>query len=84
MKATMNNNIVWIDLDNTPHVPFFKPIIEELEKRGHEVFFPVETLLPRDRPALVLVWAPELRYQLLREESPDPFSGSANRTQRPA
>ena len=38
MKATMNNNIVWIDLDNTPHVPFFKPIIEELEKRGHEVF----------------------------------------------
>src|SRR4051812_18577570 len=28
---------IWIDLDNTPHVPFFKPIIPELEKRGHEV-----------------------------------------------
>ena len=28
---------VWIDLDNSPHVPFFKPIIEELRKRGHEV-----------------------------------------------
>ena len=28
---------IWIDLDNTPHVPFFKPIIRELEKRGHEV-----------------------------------------------
>jgi predicted glycosyltransferase len=28
---------IWIDLDNTPHVPFFKPIIEELEKRGHPV-----------------------------------------------
>lgn len=28
---------IWIDLDNTPHVPFFKPIIEELEARGHSV-----------------------------------------------
>lgn len=29
---------IWIDLDNTPHVPFFIPIIRELERRGHEVF----------------------------------------------
>lgn len=28
---------IWIDLDNTPHVPFFKPIIRELEKRGHTI-----------------------------------------------
>jgi hypothetical protein len=28
---------IWIDLDNTPHVPFFIPIIRELERRGHEV-----------------------------------------------
>jgi predicted glycosyltransferase len=28
---------VWIDLDNTPHIPFFRPIIAELEKRGHTV-----------------------------------------------
>jgi len=28
---------IWIDLDNTPHVPFFIPIIRELEKRGHHV-----------------------------------------------
>ena len=28
---------VWIDLDNSPHVPFFKPIIEELNDRGHHV-----------------------------------------------
>ena len=28
---------VWIDLDNSPHVPFFKPIIGELRKRGHDV-----------------------------------------------
>src|SRR5580658_6255537 len=28
---------IWIDLDNSPHVPFFLPIIEELQKRGHEI-----------------------------------------------
>jgi uncharacterized protein len=28
---------VWIDLDNTPHVPFFRPIVRELEKRGFKV-----------------------------------------------
>jgi uncharacterized protein len=28
---------IWIDLDNSPHVPFFLPIIEELRKQGHSV-----------------------------------------------
>jgi predicted glycosyltransferase len=28
---------IWIDLDNTPHVPFFRPIIRELGNRGYEV-----------------------------------------------
>ena len=28
---------IWIDIDNSPHVPFFLPIIEELEKRGFEL-----------------------------------------------
>jgi len=28
---------IWIDLDNTPHVPFFAPIIAELERRGYSV-----------------------------------------------
>lgn len=28
---------VWIDLDNSPHVPFFAPIIEELEKAGYSI-----------------------------------------------
>jgi predicted glycosyltransferase len=31
------NGRIWIDLDNTPHVPFFKPIVRELEKRGYKV-----------------------------------------------
>ncbi len=28
---------IWIDLENSPHVPFFIPIVEELRGRGHEV-----------------------------------------------
>ena len=26
---------IWIDLDNTPHVPFFIPLARELDRRGH-------------------------------------------------
>ena len=29
---------IWIDLDNSPHVPFFLPIMEELRTRGYQVF----------------------------------------------
>jgi uncharacterized protein len=36
-RATKPGRRIWIDLDNTPHVPFFKPIIRELEKRGYSV-----------------------------------------------
>jgi hypothetical protein len=28
---------VWIDIDNSPHVPFFLPIVDELEKEGVEL-----------------------------------------------
>ena len=28
---------IWIDIDNSPHVPFFLPIIEALEKEGFEI-----------------------------------------------
>jgi predicted glycosyltransferase len=33
----MPQHIIWIDLDNTPHVPFFRPIIRELQVRGYKV-----------------------------------------------
>lgn len=33
----MKRRKVWIDLDNTPHVPFFRPIIEELKARDFEI-----------------------------------------------
>jgi len=35
--AAPGKRSIWIDLDNAPHVPFFKPIIRELEKRGCKV-----------------------------------------------
>jgi uncharacterized protein len=28
---------IWIDLENTPHIPFFKPIVRELKERGYPV-----------------------------------------------
>jgi predicted glycosyltransferase len=28
---------IWIDIDNTPHIPFFMPIISVLEQHGHQV-----------------------------------------------
>jgi predicted glycosyltransferase len=28
---------VWIDMTNSPHVPFFRPLVRLLEERGHEV-----------------------------------------------
>jgi hypothetical protein len=33
----MKRKKIWIDLDNTPHVPFFFPIKQELERRGYTV-----------------------------------------------
>src|SRR6267154_863424 len=34
-KAVRNK--IWIDLDNSPHVPFFLPILEELRRREYQV-----------------------------------------------
>ena len=27
---------VWVDITNSPHVPFFRPLLALLEERGHE------------------------------------------------
>jgi predicted glycosyltransferase len=32
---------IWVDLDNAPHVPFFKPLIAGLHERGHRVMVTV-------------------------------------------
>lgn len=37
MKQQSPPQKVWIDLDNSPHVPFFVPIVRELERKGHTV-----------------------------------------------
>ena len=34
---------IWIDLDNSPHVPFFRPIVDELRARGYWVLRLLET-----------------------------------------
>jgi predicted glycosyltransferase len=36
-RALPSGRTIWIDLDNSPHVPFFLPIIKELKARGYEV-----------------------------------------------
>ena len=35
--STSSRKKIWIDLENSPHVPFFNPIISQLEKRGYEI-----------------------------------------------
>src|SRR5438128_1294353 len=29
--------MIWLDLDNSPHVPLFRPIVAELQRSGQEV-----------------------------------------------
>lgn len=38
MQSSEGPGKIWIDLDNSPHVPFFLPIIEELEKQGYPTY----------------------------------------------
>jgi predicted glycosyltransferase len=38
MSLRQTTKKIWIDLDNSPHVPLFMPIIEGLEKRGYQIF----------------------------------------------
>ena len=36
-KTSPGKGKIWIDLDNSPHVPFFVPIIDELHKLGYSL-----------------------------------------------
>jgi hypothetical protein len=36
-NAARSGKTIWIDLDNSPHVPFFAPIIKELRRCGYSV-----------------------------------------------
>jgi hypothetical protein len=36
-KSQARKYKVWIDIDNSPHVPFFLPIVDELQKQGIEL-----------------------------------------------
>jgi uncharacterized protein len=35
-EVAERKRVVWIDIDNSPHVPFFLPVIRELQNRGIE------------------------------------------------
>jgi len=37
IATTASKGKIWIDLDNSPHVPFFAPIIAELQERDYSV-----------------------------------------------
>src|SRR5690348_7359378 len=37
LEETSRAKTIWVDLDNSPHVPFFRPIINELNNRGYSV-----------------------------------------------
>ena len=36
-NSRVSSKKIWIDLDNSPHVPFFVPIIQELQQGGYSV-----------------------------------------------
>jgi uncharacterized protein len=36
-KRKVTHKKIWIDIDNSPHVPFFKPIMQELRALGFEI-----------------------------------------------
>lgn len=36
-NSKRSNRAIWIDLDNSPHVPFFVPIMRELKKAGYDL-----------------------------------------------
>jgi len=38
MKTNNGCKTIWIDLDNSPHVPFFSPIIKRFAENHHNVF----------------------------------------------
>jgi predicted glycosyltransferase len=36
-RSPQSPKTIWVDLDNSPHVPFFRPIVERLKGLGHSV-----------------------------------------------
>ncbi len=38
MKSNSGHKTIWIDLDNSPHVPFFSPIIKRFAEKKYDVF----------------------------------------------
>jgi uncharacterized protein len=72
IRAANGRPKIWIDLDNTPHVPFFEPIIEELRARGYPLLvtardaFQVCDLADKKRLPYVKVGRHHGKHRLLK------------------
>ncbi|HSE30314.1 MAG TPA: DUF354 domain-containing protein [Pyrinomonadaceae bacterium] len=51
---------IWIDLGNSPHIPFFRPLIKEFERRGHHVEITAREFAQTVELALAAGLAPEI------------------------
>src|ERR1700721_810348 len=60
-KKSTRPKKIWIDLENSPHIPFFKPIIGELEDRGPSVVLTARDCFQVRELADLF----ELRYRLI-------------------
>jgi predicted glycosyltransferase len=51
---------IWIDLANSPHVPFFRPLIDEFNRRNHEVVITARAFAETVELAAAAGLAPEV------------------------
>lgn len=51
---------IWIDLANSPHVPFFRPLANEFTRRGHDIVFTARQFAETVPLALAAGFAPEV------------------------
>ncbi len=51
---------IWIDLANSPHVPFFRPLANDFVRRGHQVVFTAREFAETVPLALAAGFSPEV------------------------
>ena len=72
---------IWIDMDNTPHVPFFEPIMEELKARGFSLLVTARDAFQlcdlADKGFGIRESGPASRQESVDEDGRAGFSGAA-------
>ena len=64
---------IWIDLANSPHVPFFRPLANEFIRRNHEVVFTARTFAE----TIELAQAAGLAFEVIGGHGGGKLSGKA-------